>query len=151
MLGKLSHTQIEEMLHTEMIGRLGCHSEGKTYVVPTNYVYDGECIYGYSLEGMKLQMLRANPKVCFEIDYVQNLANWRSVIAWGTFEELEGEEAARATLLLMQREMTLIASGQSIHQMYTLDAQSSSTVCTIYRIRLNEKTGRFETENFPGA
>lgn len=147
MLGKLSDTQIDEMLYTEMIGRLGCHAEGKTYVYPINYVYDGEYIYGCSLEGVKLQVLRAHPEVCFEIDHVQNLANWRSVMAWGTFEELEGEEAAQAANLLMQREMTLIASGQSVHQMRKVDSQATSFVSAIYRIRLAKKNGRFETED----
>jgi nitroimidazol reductase NimA-like FMN-containing flavoprotein (pyridoxamine 5'-phosphate oxidase superfamily) len=28
-------------------------------------------------------MMRANPHVCFEVDHRENLANWRSVVAWG--------------------------------------------------------------------
>lgn len=147
MLGQLSRTQIEDMLHTEMVGRLGCHAEGKTYIVPINYVYDDENIYGHSLEGLQIQFLQAHPDVCFEVDHIQNLSNWRSVIAWGTFEELEGEEAARVAFLIMQREMTLIASGHSVHWMNRINLQSTSLISKIYRIHLVEKTGRFETDN----
>ena len=35
-------------------------------------------------------MMRENPWVCVEVDHMDNLANWRSVIAWGRFEELGG-------------------------------------------------------------
>lgn len=150
MLGELSRTQIEELLHTEMIGRLGCHAEGKTYIVLITYVYDDENIYGYSLEDMKIQPLQSYPDVCFEVDHIRNLSNWRSVIAWGTFEELEGEEAARAALLIMQRAMTLIASGQSVHKMDRINLQSTASVSMIYRIHLVEKTGHFETDSEAG-
>lgn len=150
MLGQLSRTQIEDMLHTEMVGRLGYHAEGKTYIVLINYVYDDEHIYGYSLEGIKIQLLQAHPDVCFEVDHRQNLSHWRSVIAWGTFEELEGEEAARAALLIMQREMTLIVSGHSVHRMNRINPQSTSLGSMIYRIHLVEKTGRFETDSEAG-
>lgn len=147
MLGQLSRTQIEDVLHTEMVGRLGCHAEGKTYIVPINYVYDDENMYGHSLEGRQIQFLQAHPEVCFEVDHRQNLSHWRSVIAWGTFEALEGEEAARVAFLIMQREMTLIASGHSVHRMNRINPQSTSLVSKIYRIHLVEKTGRFETDN----
>jgi len=32
--------------------------------------------------------MRKNPEVCFQLDVIENLASWRSVICWGTFEEL---------------------------------------------------------------
>ena len=32
--------------------------------------------------------MRANPFVCFEVEDIDDLANWHSVIAWGVFEEL---------------------------------------------------------------
>ena len=43
-------------------------------------------LYCHSGEGLKLQMMRANPSVCFEVDRHENLANWQSVIAQGTFD-----------------------------------------------------------------
>src|SRR5579884_3829250 len=96
MFGELSQEQIDQVLHAGIVGRIGCHAEGKTYVIPISYVYDGESIYAQSLAGLKLQMMRLNPEVCFEVDQIKNASNWQSVIAWGTFEELKGEEGAKA-------------------------------------------------------
>ena len=40
MLGTLSSEQIEQVLRSEVIGRIGCHASGKTYVVPITYAYE---------------------------------------------------------------------------------------------------------------
>src|SRR5690348_6972714 len=62
---RLSEAQIEEVLRSEVIGRIGCYADGKIYVAPIAYVYDGEAIYAHTGEGLKLRMLRTNPQVCF--------------------------------------------------------------------------------------
>jgi nitroimidazol reductase NimA-like FMN-containing flavoprotein (pyridoxamine 5'-phosphate oxidase superfamily) len=148
MLGELSREQIEHLLHSEVVGRIGCHAEGRTYVVPVNYVYDGEFIYGHATDGMKLRMMRANPEVCFQVDHRVSLSDWQSVIAWGTFEELRGHEATRAMDLLLDRLLPLLASedtqatGEEARQ--TLAAGTPVEHLTLYRIRLRERTGRFE-------
>jgi nitroimidazol reductase NimA-like FMN-containing flavoprotein (pyridoxamine 5'-phosphate oxidase superfamily) len=148
MLGELTHEQIEHLLHSEVVGRIGCHAEGRTYVVPVNYGYQGEFEYRHAAEGMKLQMLRANPEVCFEVDQRTGLSYWQSVIAWGTFEELEGQEATRAIDLLLDRLLPLIASegvpATRDEARKTLAEEAPVEDLTIYRIRLHERTGRFE-------
>jgi uncharacterized protein len=147
MLGELNQDQIDQVLHSEKIGRIGCSVKGKTYIVPTGYAYDGGYIYGQSLPGLKLQMMRTNPQVCFEVEHIINLSNWQSVIVWGIFEELKGASAAQAVRVLGQRIITLIASGLSHHNMRKTEFYD---VCVyqeriyVYRIRITEKVGRFE-------
>ena len=63
MLGELDQRQIEELLHTAHIGRIGCYADQRTYIVPIYYAYDGTSIYAYSLEGMKIYMMRANSEL----------------------------------------------------------------------------------------
>ena len=41
MLGHLNQEPIEQVLRSEVIGRLGCHASGRTYVVRVTYAYDG--------------------------------------------------------------------------------------------------------------
>lgn len=41
MLGELNSDQIERILGSEVVGRIGCHDAGRPYVVPVTYVYDG--------------------------------------------------------------------------------------------------------------
>lgn len=148
MLGELTREQIEHLLHSEVVGRIGCHAEGRTYVVPVNYVYDGEFLYGHAADGMKLRMMRANPEVCFQVDHRTGLSDWQSVIAWGTFAELQGHEATRAMELLLDRLLPLLAdegaTASRDEARATLAAGTPVERLAIYRIRLRERTGRFE-------
>lgn len=56
--------------------------------MPVAYAYDGDYIFGHTSEGLKVQMLRKNPLVCFEVDRIDDMANWRSAIIIGKFQEL---------------------------------------------------------------
>ncbi len=140
MVGDLAAQQIEVILHSSIIGRIGCHAYGRTYVVPITYAYDGNYVYAHSTEGMKLHMMRANPHVCFEVDDMDDLANWQSVISWGTFEELHGEQAQDALQLLIGRIEPHLTGppGASVHP------QSGMVPAVLYRIALEHKSGRFE-------
>ena len=147
MFGKLTSVQIEELLHQQIIGRLGCHANGITYVVPVSYAYDGEYVYVRSLEGMKLGMMRKNPEVCFEVDNTRNLSNWQSVVAWGLFQELPiGKEREHAVRYLEERKLPVLSS-ETMHlsPQWPFPAENESEVQgIIFRIRLMQKSGRYE-------
>jgi uncharacterized protein len=140
VLGDLTDRETEDVLRSSVIGRIGCHAFGRTYVVPITYVYDGRAVYAHSQEGMKLHMMRENPHVCFEVDHMDDLANWRSVIAWGTFEELHGDRADDAMELLVDSLAPHLQGppGASVHP------RAGTAQATLYRILLEEKSGRFE-------
>jgi hypothetical protein len=148
MLGELTPELINAVLFSEVVGRIGCHREGRTYVVPITYVFDGDAIYAHSAEGLKIQMMRANPHVCFQVDQRENLANWRSVVAWGVYEELHGKEALDALQILVARLMPLVTSetfGLPGHlSLASAKPVADAPKTVIYRIRLTERTGRFE-------
>src|SRR5207248_2772551 len=92
MIGVLTEEQIEEVLKSKVHGRLGCTDGQKVYVVPINYVYNGSrYIIAHSQEGLKIQMMRKNHSVCFEVDEMLNFTNWKSVIIWGQYQELSNE------------------------------------------------------------
>jgi uncharacterized protein len=148
MLGTLSPAEIEDLLRTEVVARLGCHAEGRTYVVPITYAYDGRGLLIQSGDGQKLRMMRENPLVCIEVDHIDNLANWRSVIAWGRFEVLVGDEATAAFSRLRARLEPLIVSettpGAEVLTAGEAPLRAGDGHASIYRIHLFEKTGRFE-------
>ena len=149
MLGTLTDTQVDDLLRSEVVGRIGCHVDGRTYVVPVTYVYHDGCIYGHSGEGQKLRMMRANPEVCFEVDQMDNMANWRSAIVQGHFEELPPEEAVQGMQLLVDRLQPLLTSETS-RPSHGLDGgpghqrDVAGAHAAVYRIRVESKTGRFE-------
>lgn len=102
MIEQLDDQEIDEFLRQQVVGRIGMHTRGETYVVPVIYAWDGECIYVQSIEGRKIAMMRENPEICFEIDWYER-GSWRSVIVDGTYEELHGDDAKRALAALVER------------------------------------------------
>jgi hypothetical protein len=48
------------------------------------YAYSDGAIYAHSEFGQKIDMMRHNPDVCFEVDHVEDLVNWNSAICWST-------------------------------------------------------------------
>ena len=149
MLGELKSSQIENVLQGEVIGRIGCHANDITYVVPVSYVYDGVYVYAHTKEGLKIEIMRANPMVCFEVDVIENMSNWRSVIAWGKFEEIEKPEERKAGMQkLIDRIMPLMTSETTPHHAAVeADAKDVGNMTGIvFRIKLNQKTGRFEKQ-----
>jgi nitroimidazol reductase NimA-like FMN-containing flavoprotein (pyridoxamine 5'-phosphate oxidase superfamily) len=149
MLGELSKEQIENLLKELPVGRIGCHSDGVTYIVPVNYVYDGANLYAHSTKGMKIDMMRKNPEVCFQADAITNLQNWESVICWGKFEEITDMlEQEHAMQKIINRVMPLMQeeTAQPSHG-FTGDASEvgDKVELILYRIILTKKTGRFES------
>lgn len=147
MIRDLDRKEIDDLLSSQVIGRLGCHADGRTYIVPLAYVYDGQgAIYFHSLKGLKIRMMRANPHVCFEVDVVQDLANWQSVVVWGRFEELSGEAAAQGLELILARLMPFI-SGEVTTPTHGTSAVPGGlkTELIVGRLVLEDVTGRAET------
>jgi uncharacterized protein len=148
MLGILNTRQIDQVLRSEVVGHLGCFHEGRSYVVPVTYVYDGECIYGHSANGMKLRMMRANPQICFQVDRIENLTTWVSVIVWGEFEELASDAQKEAMRLFLDRMEPLQVSETALSphrapaEVPALDLQGQPMM--FYRIKIAERSGRYE-------
>ncbi len=148
MLGKLSEQQIEDLLKKQVTGRIACCVRGVSYIVPVNYVYDGTYIYGHSSAGKKIKMMRKNPNVCFEVDEIQNIFRWKSVISWGKFEEItDADERERIMQRLIHRIMPL-SNNPSNHPWHGITKNAgdigSKIELIIYKILLTKKTGRFE-------
>ncbi len=147
MLGELSGPEIENLLRSEWVARLGLHADGLTYVVPINYAYDGHAVYAHSNDGLKLRLLRTHANVCVEVDHVDDLFNWKSVIAWGRYEELGGADATKAMEFIMGRfapMMTPHAAKPTHWRPSPGEADESVPSAVAYRIVLEKKTGRFE-------
>lgn len=149
MLGKLTDVQIDLVLYSQLVGRIGCYAEGRIYVVPITYVFHQGFIYAQSNEGLKLRMMRINPHVCFQTEVMENMANWRSVIAWGEFEILEGEQEQKRGLEILSLRLAPIITSKTATPNHDLSNHPPQVVkkgvkTTVYRIRITEKTGRFE-------
>jgi nitroimidazol reductase NimA-like FMN-containing flavoprotein (pyridoxamine 5'-phosphate oxidase superfamily) len=151
MNGELNEQQINNILTSQLIGRLACCLDKYPYIVPVTFAFDGIYIYGQSFEGKKLELLRKNPNVCFEVDIANDISNWQSAVIYGQFEELEKEDAEEARILLFNKAMPLMTKS-SIH-MHEHDEGEGHELSDkrrvkpiMFRIKINEKSGRFERQ-----
>lgn len=98
--------QIREMSRAECLGvlaearlaRLACAFQNQPYVIPVYLAYHqpagGEpCLYGFTTQGQKVEWMRANPRVCVEVDDVASSSQWVSVVVFGHYEELPAAPA----------------------------------------------------------
>ena len=104
---------IEDILYSSIICRIAMTDGERPYLLPFNYGYMDNCIYIHSaLEGKKLDVLRLNNSVCFEIDHEvkiikdEKACKWttvyRSVVGYGTVDILKGiEEKVKGLKIIM--------------------------------------------------
>jgi nitroimidazol reductase NimA-like FMN-containing flavoprotein (pyridoxamine 5'-phosphate oxidase superfamily) len=147
MTGIRNTSEIETFLYRHDVGRIGCHDHGQTYIVPVSYAYANGSVYGRTYPGKKLQMLRSHPDICFEVDAFQDAAPWKSVIAWGHFEELTEEtERHEAISLLCGRNRSLYAgAAEKLWDEWPFRPQEEDEVAgVLFRIRLQTITGRYQ-------
>lgn len=134
----LDEDGIESLLRTALVGRIACcaHDDDRPYLVPIPYGYDGDSVYSISGPGRKLDIMRAQPAVSFEVDEAIAEDRWRSVVAEGQFEEI-------ADLADRQRAIGIVAPASG--------AAGVSPDAIVYRIRLTRKSGRFEVPDHEAA
>ncbi len=69
-----NYQEVEELLSNALVGRLGTCFDNIPYITPVNFVYDKDKIYFHSaLEGRKIENIKSNPNICFEIDEVKSI------------------------------------------------------------------------------
>lgn len=147
MLGDLSAQEIDSLLHNQLIGRIGCHADNEIFVVPITFVYKDGYIYGHSREGKKIQMMRKSPRVCFEVDDMKKLTHWQSAIAWGEYEEIESEEGKLNVFKLFSDRLAELEASETMKPSYRMPnphPHNAEVKAITFRIRVYEKTGRFE-------
>ena len=127
------------LLQRESFGHLGCARDGRPYVVPMHYAYDGKDLYFFTTQGMKTQYIQANPQVCLQIEEVTDSANWRSVMVLGRAQELTSkDEMQRAMKLITERNPSLTPAISATQ----VDALGRAVDIALYRITPEVIDGR---------
>ncbi|HEX5024365.1 MAG TPA: pyridoxamine 5'-phosphate oxidase family protein, partial [Agriterribacter sp.] len=115
--------------------------------------YDGVYVYSHTYEGLKMDLIRKNPQVCFQVDDMNNMANWKSVIAWGTVEELANTDDRNEAFKKLSARVLPFMSSETTHLSpiwpFSSDVQSVGGI--FFRILMKEKTGRFEQQRPPSV
>ena len=136
MTRMLSEEEARNLIAGGKIGRLGCVDNGEPYVVPINYVFEEPSIYSHSLPGRKIDAMRAHPRACLQLDEITNDFEWRSVIAYGNFEEIRVPSDRRSILGKVLARFPLLTPVESL---IVQDAAAPDSV--VFRIRIDRITG----------
>ena len=86
--------EIETIINRAEVCRIGLSDDNMPYVIPVNYGYRNNCLYIHSAsEGKKIDIIKKNNNICFEIDLDHELSisdvqcassmKYRSVIGFG--------------------------------------------------------------------
>jgi uncharacterized protein len=139
----MTRQQCLDVLSASRLGRLACVRDNQPYVVPIYCVFGDNNLYSFSRVGQKIEWMRANPHVCVQIDQFTQAREWRSVVAYGRYEELADssqwvrERLHAWSLLQMQANWWepggLKPSSQS---------EPGASPYLFYRIRIERLTGR---------
>jgi len=99
----LSQDEMERFVKEHSYGRLGLCFENEPYVVPVAYGYEQGRIYFHSArQGKKLDFIRKNNRVCFQVDEWQK--GWASVICYGKASLREDAEAKKKCFQILTRQ-----------------------------------------------
>jgi nitroimidazol reductase NimA-like FMN-containing flavoprotein (pyridoxamine 5'-phosphate oxidase superfamily) len=135
----MAPAEMHALLQQASFGHLGCAREGRPYVVPMNYAYDGKELYFFTTEGMKTQFIEANPKVCLQVEEVTDGTRWRSVMVIGQAERLtNAAETERAMQMIVERNPSLTPAVSATQ----LDTWGRAVDIALYRIRPELIDGR---------
>jgi nitroimidazol reductase NimA-like FMN-containing flavoprotein (pyridoxamine 5'-phosphate oxidase superfamily) len=105
-----SRETIDRIINAAGVCHLGLSNQDHPYVVPISFGYDGSSIYFHTAaEGMKIDYMTANPRVCFEMEQAvsvvrneQFACKWgqlfSSVIGFGTLHEITDPAGRQAAM-----------------------------------------------------
>lgn len=115
----IAREQLDAIIRGSQVCRLALIAEGRPYLVPLSFGYDGAALYFHTaLEGRKIAAFLAGGEVCFECERnvevrrgnEDNACQWsmdyESVIGYGTVSELTTGDDKRHALNQIMRQYT---------------------------------------------
>lgn len=136
---------IEEIIETALICRIGMIAGDRPYIVPMNFAYHDQCLYLHSArEGRKIEILKKNNQICFEIEQQTELVisddpckwsmRYLSVIGFGRAFLMDDLLAKKAGLDIIMKKYSSLQSFE-----YPDNALNK---ILIIKVEIDEMTGK---------
>lgn len=137
--------ELDAILARAAVCHLGMVDGDRPYVVPVCYGYRDRALYVHSApEGYKIELLRRNPQVCFQVEAdlalqpAEKACGWgiqySSVIGWGRAVFLDDAAQKRAALDVIMAHYG--ASGPYVY------AEKTLAKTTILKVEIESMTGK---------
>ncbi len=138
---------MESLLQEALVGCLATVGpDGSPYITPLNFVYhQGKICFHCAFEGRKIDNIRANPRVCFEVHELIKIVQgqqacdfgtrYRSVLVFGRARSLQhGDEKVAALTAMAEK----YAGGQTVEPPTPKRVKGTEVV----EITIEEMTGK---------
>jgi hypothetical protein len=135
---ELSREECESVLRVHKYGRLAFTFHDRVDIEPIHYIYDDGWIVARTGLGTKLNVMGHHPWVAFEVDDVQDMFSWRSVVVKGTAYMME--EGGTATDIAA-RDHAIAAFRRLLPAAFTPDDPLPSRN-VLFRVHIDEFLGR---------
>ena len=147
MMEPLNKEESLHLLSNHFIGHLAYIAKNTPFVVPITYYYNQKenIILSYSNEGHKIDAMRLHSSVSVQIEEIQSINQWKSLLLIGDFEELKGSEAKMYLHSFALNVKSVMAKKESIKPELINNFSSKLTTNSIpivYRINIHQMIGR---------
>lgn len=132
----LNNEEARHLFQTAQVARLGCIVNAEPYVVPINCYFEGDYLYSHSLVGVKIAALRENPRACVQVDEIESDLRWRSVLAFGPYEEITNPNERADVLNKLLRRFPMLTPVES-----AIAVDGSAPDVIVFRIKIERLTG----------
>ena len=93
MISRIQKSDCKLFLKRNYIGQLAYIYQDRPFSIPITYYFHDDRIICYSGSGHKINAMRSQPNVSLQVSEISEITKWKSVIAHGKFQEMEGSEA----------------------------------------------------------
>ena len=137
--------EIKSIIKEATVCRIGLSNNNIPYVVPVNFGYKNNCLYIHSaLEGRKIETIKKNNNVCFEIDIDHELLiseipckssmKYRSVIGFGKAFLIDDLKEKREALNIIMEHYSIGDSHEYIEKL--------TNKVSIIKVEIESMTGK---------
>lgn len=135
---------LDGIMKRAQVCRLAVSYEAMPYIIPMCFGYANRVLYFHSAQdGLKLQILRENPKACFEVDIDTEVVaskqgcNWsmhyQSVVGFGEVEFIEELEGKREAWRIIMQQYT-----DEVHQFEDTELLEVA----VFKLTISNMTGK---------
>lgn len=136
--------ELDEIIKKARVCRLAVSYEAMAYIIPMSFGYADRALYFHSAkEGLKLLILRENPKACFEMEIdtqvvpSENACDWtmryQSIVGFGEVEFIEELEGKREAMKIIMQQYA--DEGKLIED-------SALSGFTLFKLNISTMTGK---------
>lgn len=134
----LERREIDDILARNHVARLAYLLDGRVDIEPIHYVFAEGTLYGRTAPGTKLSALARDYWVAVEVDEVEDMFRWRSVVVHGGFHRIPPNQPG--TQQVLWEHAVELLRGLVPEALTSADPTPHRTV--LFRIPIQQAEGR---------